>query len=196
MSSRRRSGRTGLRRAVEWGGAWFYGSNLGLSPFLVDADVASVWVRWPTGSADPLNDGFINEEDTLIRIVTNWNVNSDNGGAQALDPNNAYFGLIAWDAIDPIQYDGVITQGVVPHPANHSYDWVYRWNAPGLFQNTAGLITSGASDLTISSKAMRKMPPGRGLLAVFGVIDELGATNFWSWSWDVRFAAKTEMRHR
>jgi len=175
------------RRAVDWWGGWFYGNaiNFGSSD---GETVANFWFVWPRGVEDPDNDNFSAEpDDTLVRLITNFNVSTDNLGEQVNQAGIVYFGIHAWDAVEPLDFG--LTTGIFPNPRDQGHDWVWRATVPFILENTVGLVDN--SDLMKQSKAMRKLAKNTGLVGLISWENSnLNHAEQLYWSWDVRCAIK------
>lgn len=160
----------------------------------------SLWARWPSGENDSSasEPGPMPVDETLVRYIGNISCAWVGAAATFEAPIDVCFGLIAFDGGNyPDYYD--LTAHVEgsstvapPNPLLEADDdWIIR--VPFLFttDSTYGSVTA---DTFLNSKAMRKLPPGRGILAViaFGtVLNPTVATPTISWYWDGRLACKS-----
>jgi len=185
----RRARSSAKRRSMDWYHANFYGYNIQFgSPG--SRDVAVRWAIWPTGNGDdPDNPGTPIEPDvTLVKTIASFNIGTDNGSAQAKDPGFGAVGLIAWDAIDPVD-NVVVPSTEIPDPLDGTHDWLWRVCFTTLYQNNTGTFVN--TDLASQSKAMRKLPKNTGVLACVsweqpGTSDDL----FVTWAFDWRMLVK------
>jgi len=190
MSFRRRRVVAGHKRQVQWGGAYFLGSEVQFIPVGPNepSDVVNFWFRWPTGNPDPLNNDDTPPECTLIKTMSAPVIRTDNTSTQANDQIIIFAGLISWDAIEPLDFG--VTAGVFPNPADASFDWIWRTTFLLQQQNTVISASTGGTESTYISKAMRKLPPGTGVVGLLSMVNFSGVTLRVSWSWDVRYAVK------
>jgi len=158
---RRRSVRSSARRAVNWQGGWIT-SN---SPQVFNhGDVAVFWSYWPAGQPDfTFDPPFVNEPDqTVIRTLVKFNL-IDN--TPAVPSGFWTFGITPFDAVNPESYDVVhVGPGIVPDPFYPGEDWMIRiqYASPTFDSDFLGHFQTVESD--VQSRAMRKLPPGTGLL--------------------------------
>jgi len=198
---KRSSGRSGAkRRKAFWGSNTFVGQNIDLTI----GDVASDWAKWPSGLFDPDktnaqgSEQIVPNDETWTRAVVQSTTQVPVQGAlpQTL-PMQVVVGLIAWDAAnqaDALGLDSVVTNiaspGSAPSPTLRAdLDWIIR--IP--FQYIADNLFSFAADATfLNSRAMRKLPPGTGVLWCVSALQplDLGATTTINWSLDVRYLIK------
>lgn len=176
---------------MKWGGGWFYGSDVNINPDVPTPAVANFWFRWPSSIPDPDNQDDSPEEDTWIKCLSTLIVAQTTGGASQSNPLIVCAGLIAWDAIDPIDFG--LTTGIFPPPTEHNWDWIWRSVSPSLVTNTGqGQPTSLGNETSFVSKAMRKLPPSTGVVGLLTFQSANLENLLVSWSWDVRFAVKVE----
>jgi len=176
------------RRAVDWWGGWFFGNaiNFGSSD---GETVANFWFVWPRGVEDPDSDNFSAEpDDTLVRTLSGFNLATDNLSEQVNSAGIVYFGLHAWDAVEPLDFG--LTTGVFPNPRDQGHDWIWRCVVPIVVENNINVGGPG-NDITGQSKAMRKLPKSTGIVGLISwensdINDAMQLT----WSWDVRCAIK------
>jgi len=158
----------GKRRKFEWNwaGLFFQGT-------LQTDDMLATWARVPASVVDNANSSgipyVIPDDSTLIRTKCVITFSTDNGGAQVNAPWIASAGLIAWDGTS----DDTLDIGVLPSPYwDKDFDWVWHMSGPYTQQNQIAQ-NGGTSDGSITSKAMRKLSAGTGLLFVFTLSDPL-----------------------
>jgi len=197
FSGRRSSGRK-ARRSY-WLGASLQAVAVPMQPGSLGAgsptfgDVVTAWSAWPSDTEN--YEGDIQAADrTVVRTIINAQIKSPQRiGPTANDTLQACLGLIAWDHPDPVQLDGIqLGAGVVPDPVlQPDADWLIR--LPFCFAQFNQL--QGPGDATfLVSRAMRKLPPMTGILAIFswatGAPSSLGQEDWW-FVWDVRHAMKS-----
>lgn len=186
-------------RKTRWTGFLWQGDSIALEARQGTSSWVSFWAKWP---GDGLNDdGFPEPSDeTLVRYVGNVVCGL---GLSALVPGlippvDACFGLIAFDGGQyPEYYDNnayqELSSGVAPpHPiVNADDDWIIRLP----MQFVVNGSYQGPADATfLNSQAKRKLPPGTGILAVFGVQNVTTPNEQvynYSFSWDGRLAVRT-----
>jgi len=198
---RRRSFRRGSSsrksRKTYWNGFVFAGHDVVLRPTFGHGDVATAWAKWPSGTPD-FSDGEIDNEgaqtpsdETLVRTLLQCAVNLPEALPTPLICT-AVVGLITWDRRLPAELENVVTNNVVPNPAEEwSADWIIR--APFAFVEP-NLPLFSLTDLFQVSRAMRKLPPLTGILACVAIGNPLGAIEdevTINWCVDGRFALKS-----
>lgn len=188
------------RRKVYWTGSNFVGQ----AQDLTIGDVASAWAKWPSGLFDPkiLNPQGSTQitpnDETWTRAVVQSTTQVPVQGAlpQTL-PMEVVVGLIAWDAANQADAESLelaITNigdaGSAPSPTlRGDLDWIIR--IP--FCYIADNLFSFAADATfLNSRAMRKLPPGTGVLWCIAALQplDLEASTRINWSLDVRALIK------
>jgi len=191
----RRSGRSSSRKTY-WAGSQWVGNEV---TFADDASSASFWARWPSNFNDPhtVANSVTPSDETLVRTILNMQMlTNDDIISFVTAPKIMTFGLIAFDGgQSPDFYDAVsFAQGASvgpPLPASQpGEDWIIR--LPMIFQQ-ANSFQGPVATQFIESKAMRKLPPGTGLLGVLeysDVLGVLGETN-WSFGFDIRMAFRS-----
>jgi len=193
FSGRRRSG---LRRSLRWTGALYQADNITLDAEIGQAQWASAWVRWPSGKVDPRDDQLTPSDETLVRSIQQITV-AWLGILSFTPPVSICCGLIAFDGGQyPEFYEASIFQEGASFvaPPNPSFapqeDWIIR--APFQFVSDGSFATMN-SERFIESRAMRKLPPNTGVLAVLAVdnLTASPATVTLTWSWDVRVCMKS-----
>lgn len=156
----RRSAPSNWRRGFDWDG-WLSGP-IELNP----GDFYAQWLRFPSDGVDPTQPtiGAIGAK-TLVntRLFFTFTINPSDVAGEA---NRLMMGVITFDWADPTTMPNFAQ---APDPFVGSYDWII-WNPTG---STAGFVgefftltTSAQDDGCLQSKAMRKLPPGRGVLFV------------------------------
>jgi len=179
---KRRGSRSSARKTHwTWQGQRTSGIELQTADeFSQPPEYVSVWMRWPSGFTDPQTDHPMPSDETLVRTIQNVIIGVNLGSliTGAIPTLHACWGLIAHDAgHDPTSYDGIVWNttdiGAPPHPIlDADMDWVHR--VPAMF--VADKTFQGpAVESFVQSRAMRKLPPGTGILGVFGGIT-IGAT--------------------
>jgi len=161
MMRRRFIKRGGPKRKYAWGGA-----RLGGTTDLLAETVGAFWIRAPAGALDNTFDPpqLVEPDNTLIRIRAVITFATNNGGSQLTQAANWAFGIIAWDGLT----DNPADVGLLPHPSiDQSLDWVHRYAAPLVQDNTAVVDNASTVD-AYQSKAQRKLSNGTGLLFVYG----------------------------
>lgn len=135
----------------------------------------SAWMRWPSGFVDPRNDHLMPSDETLVRTIQNViiGVNPASLLPGYIPAMQACWGLIAFDGgRNPESFNNAVWNRTddfaPPHPhADANEDWILR--VPSIFIQDASFQGPG-EDIFIQSRAMRKLPPGTGILGVFGAI--------------------------
>lgn len=162
-----------------------------------DYDWLSVWLRFPSGYEDLGASSPMGSDETLVRTISALTVAWTGAAATFETPMNACFGIIAFDGgkkpefYDLATFDNQASFVAPPHPiVNASDDWILRIPFQFLSDSTYGSVQA---ETFIQSRAMRKLPPGTGILGVFGALNLLGAatTPTWNFSWDVRMALRS-----
>jgi len=198
-SVRRRSRHSnrGKSRKVHWEGHLFQGTEGFGTDLAGNYTWASSWARWPSDFIAPEDDTFPTPSDeTVIRTITQFECSTSTNARV-----NVVFGLIAFDGgREPGFYEAALfdTSSLVapPNPAtDFGEDWLIRIpnNFTGLQTGAQSLYSWAQPESFIQSRAMRKMPPGTGLLAVIGAINVLGESTVLSLTWgaDTRVALKS-----
>lgn len=198
---RRMSRRSGPKRKVYW-----VGQQEGLSGISLIASTpaggyglcVSWWTVWPSDRLDPVRGDVMASDRTLAKTILNCHLGNDLGSlipSLADPPVEWCLGLIAYDGgFDPSFYEQAswtgATPGAPPHPCLQSDDdWIIR--LPFMFL-VNGQEQGPAVETFIISKAMRKLPPGVGVLAVLGgfSIDAGGVTSTIDACFDFRHLLK------
>lgn len=158
---------------------------------------ATFWTVWPSDRVDPLRNDNTAADRTLVRTILNaqFGVNLGTVIPAPIDPAVWCLGLIAFDGgFDPSFYDQAswngATPGAPPHPVlNIDDDWIIR--LPFCFTSD-GQYQGPAIEPFMMSRAMRKLPPGWGVLGVVGgwCNDPNGATHTLSMMADFRHHLK------
>lgn len=202
MSFRRKtrgSSRKSARKSY-WAGAAFYGQDVELFSGPDTNDIASAWVKYPSGQVDsvstaggvsPVQPRMIASDETLVRTIVSSNVTLRlQGLLQAHMSVDVVMGLIAWDSNDPTELDGVVGLEAPSPIANPQADWIIR--LPFVYTVDNFSLAAQASEF-ITSRAMRKLPPNTGLLACIALenIFDQENTFFIDWSFDFRFLLKS-----
>jgi len=165
------------------------------------SDFLSAWAVWPAGEIDPLTETVMPIDETLVRVIDNFTCIWHGVAPTAETPIELTFGLIAFDGGSaPEAYEQILFSeldfgsiGCPPHPVLEADDdWIIR--LPFLFVADA-TIQQPAAGPFIESKAMRKLPPGKGILAVVSATALSAAPSVpaptFSWMSDVRLALKS-----
>lgn len=158
----------------------------------------SFWAKWPAGKADPLSDRLEPSDETLVRSLLRSSLTWDPGVA---DVYQACLGLIAFDGGEfPDFYEnGIFTSNTSfvapPHPLVEGFDdWIIR--QPYFNTNFTGFSFTNPSledSKWTESRAMRKLPPDTGILAVLGVTNVLSLAPViqLNWAMDCRLAVRS-----
>lgn len=169
--ARRRSGRTGgARRKVRWTSS-FLGTT---EPFALNqGDKLVGWLKWPAGHVDTR---FVDlpiepSDETLVRTIV-WPYLTVNGPPEQVLLFT--WGIIAWDSNDPSALDGVLLSSVqleAPDPAFGGDDWIWYYTQAVASPSGAdfGVMQNPGAETYVTSRAMRKLPPSTGLLAVISM---------------------------
>lgn len=195
MAFRRRSRRSarGAKRRLTWYSAGFAGKDVELSSgagsdAFNGADVGCTWCKWPSGElAETLGSGVsvvTPSEETLERTLVGSNVTFELDGAlQSTEPATFWFGIIAWDSMDPTHEDLAILQWPeIPHPGDGSLDWIFR--IPFTFTKD-NFQLAATTPIWTESRAKRKLPRATGLLMCVGVTDYINAQSSFNFSWQI-----------
>lgn len=194
MRHRRRVGHKGSRRKMHWetGSQWSE----------VEADVSNAtinisWAKWPSATIDDSSDvvpfDYLTQKDeTLIRTHFSGFCYVD---APSLEARTVVlgFGLVAWDSVNPEnEHKQNYPAGLYPSPiSDGALDWVHRKIVSGKVEGAVGFSTDlvatsmDMSDLSLQSRAMRKLPPGTGLLMCLELqmprdsIETTGTLTYW-----------------
>jgi len=166
----------------------------------------SFWAKWPaslssggtlTSQQVPSNEPV---DETLVRTILDVSIHLDPAGsAGTITPVNSVFGLIPFDGGEyPDFYDFATFQDGVsavaaPHPIiNGDDDWIIRDTWPMLLSDS--VYTLPGTDLYNQSRSKRKLPAGRGILAVFAPLEVRGSspqTHGFNIGFDIRMAVRT-----
>lgn len=198
---RRRSRRSSSSkvRKTHWEGGLFQG-NLQFQTDLAGAYTwVSFWARWPSDFIEPSDATFpMPSDETLVRSIVQIAM-----GTTADSIVNFVYGLIAFDGgRTPDFYEtATFVQGSAlvspPNPAvDYSEDWIIR-QPIGLI----GLLGEATAEYSfpmqaptfVESRAMRKLPPGTGILGVLGGINVLSSEPVvpLRWTVDQRMAIRS-----
>lgn len=196
MGFRRRSSRrrTSSGRKTYWA---FAQPQLLETTFNSPRQCYTGWASYPSGHVDPVTSRLIPSDETAVRVIMNSQLLYNTDALEFVtSPVLATIGLIAYDGgTNPSYYDGTLfsptSAGAPPFPnLNAGDDWIIR--QPMIFQ--AGNSYQGpVATQFIESKAMRKLPPGRGILWCLEVTDPnslLGSMTFSGGS-DIRIAMRS-----
>jgi len=209
---RRKSRGTGRKaRRIRWVDAsWQFRVNLE-ADLGTGVEWASFWAKWPASMAalsrsiPPGEEEIATNEpvdETLVRTISYLQslVTNPGTGGVPNEPVNFCFGLIPFDGGEyPSFFDfAVFQEGVSlvapPHPIFQADDdWIIR-NPIVLASELQVLDTGDGSELNIQSRAMRKLPAGKGILAVIGVVSLLTAASqvvTFDGGGDIRMAVKS-----
>lgn len=159
---------------------------------------ASFWARYPSGEVDPLSEQITPSDETLVRYIGQLVVAWDAISTSFESPVSIVAGLIAFDGgTYPEFYENSLFQegtSLVAPPSpvlEADDDWIIRipmqFPADGSYQGPGDRIF-------IESRAMRKLPPGTGILAVihpYTVLEPTVELPTLNWSWDGRLLVKS-----
>jgi len=207
---RRSRGRSSskTRRRVSWNGVWANG----------DVDLGSqgndqqylIWTKWPAGLVETTSETGIERsgliqpiEETVVKtkVLLSAVVTPDTG----FSPHTATlcFGITAIENQVPAIFDNVVQTGGGPGGPNFNPDPAFDLGEDWLYRLTYGLnFGSGSGSFFASigpnyreqweSRAMRKLRPGMGLLAVMSMKASLPDQSYVvSFSLDVRHLFKS-----
>lgn len=195
MRRRRHHGGRKSARRVRWLGShvWFESEAF---PHLT---IATWWLKQPGDTVNLFlaTEGSEPSDETLIRTLW-WPVVSVNNSSVLTGTGFLTFGVIAFDSEDPVLFQAQIFAGGssdTPDPYYSSTDWILRKqyifpgaSAPGL----STVIFYPTTDFDMQSRAMRKCPPGTGILGVLSWHSpNLGQTATLSAGVDGRIALKS-----
>jgi len=197
---RSRTRRSGKSRKAYWGASQFVGQDIDLGV----ADVASFWVKFPSGLFDPQrlspqgSEQLVASDETWTRLVCSSSCKVPVQGALPEDlPLLVTIGLIAWDAASQAaalslesQITNIADPNAAPSPGlRGDLDWIIRIPFPVLTDNSVAF----AADATfLNSRAMRKLPPSTGVLCCVSAVQPLdvNATTTINWTTDWRYLLK------
>lgn len=168
------------RRRSNWNSAFFQVQDVTL---VNNGEMVTGWWKWPAGLRNEGGSSLTEQEitpvdETLVRTIVGANVTLNLAGLlQAPRSVTIAFGLICWDAspVSAGDLDGVIASpGTVPDPSREGgAEWIIRLP----FTYTRDNFSLGnQAESFIVSRAMRKLPPRTGILAVLGAFDGLGSS--------------------
>jgi len=194
-SRRSHRGSSRKTRKTYWNAAAMVGQEIEL----FQGDVATSWVKWPSGLFDaqvvsPEGSQVITPNDeTWIRSITSSTVSLRLQGAlpETL-PCQVNIGFITWDAPNSAvaaDYDNQVV-GNAPSPTlDGSADWIQI--IPFVFTHDA-VQEIAQAETFIVSRAMRKLPPMTGVLACVSALQLLDgeASTTIDWSFFCRYALK------
>lgn len=199
-SSRRRTGRSS--RKTRWNQGVWQGLNIvfaaGSQAIGSPYSWVSFWAKWPAGHDDPVSNHLEPSDETLVRSLMRTSLTWQAGTP---DIYEACFGLIAFDGGDfPDFYEqGSYVSNVSlvapPNPiVDADDDWIIR--QPYFNTSFTGFSFTNPSleDATwTESRAMRKLPPDTGILAVLAVTNVLSLAPVISLNWaaDFRLAIRS-----
>jgi len=204
MKGRRpRARNNASRRKLRWHPSQFAGDSVVFQAQPGASEWVSFWAKYPASEFDP--DALAQDEpsvepsdETLVRTLNQATVGWEGAVPGFESPTTVAFGLIAFDGGQyPKNYDlGIFQEGVSlfapPSPILEADDdWIIR--LPFTFV-ADGQIQNLGDQLYIQSRAMRKLPPGRGVLAVIHPYTILAAASSpvtLTWMWDMRLLCKT-----
>lgn len=203
MRGRRSSRRGSSRKARKsyWTGAVFAGQNVTLTNAVQPGEVATMWVKWPSGTTSFLTGEVdsgqfvVPNDETLVRTIMSSNMTLDlQGVIQSSYPVCVTVGLLTWESRTPADIDLVVNPpGLIPNPAlDVGADWIIRQP----FTFTRDNFSEGTiAELFITSRAMRKLPPLTGVLACVGIAAPIFSSEDQNlkidWSVDVRQLMKS-----
>lgn len=136
-------------------------------------------------------------DETLVRTIVAWQFSVEDIAI----PLDFCFGALAFDggAIPGFYELGSFANGssavAPPHPfVDGDDDWIIR--VPGQFVSRSGFpqFVTSSTELFEESRAMRKLPPGTGVLGVLGFINVTNTTSVIAhvdWSIDCRMALRS-----
>lgn len=185
----RSAGRGRSARKTRWAVQNFAISDTLSTNVGVDAEWLSFWVKWPASMSSssvrtiPPSEEVLpsNEpvDETWVNLIATWHalcLVPGVAGAPAVPVMNYCMGLIPFDGGEyPSFYDFAnFTEGASnvapPHPILQADDdWIIRW----AWAVTAEVTIAEQLGTTefVRSKAMRKLPAGRGVLAVIAAVN-------------------------
>jgi len=164
MRKFRRFQTTGRRRKIRWESTTFTDA---VSLTGITFDVFGVWIRLPSGVYDVIDDDYLEENETLIRLLPKFHaiVRGDNAV-----PGNVEVaqGIIAW----PSLYDDDTIPAEIPSPLNGEFPWIWREVTNSLpLESSANtgwprlsVMNSGQSRIETDVRAQRKLPSRTGIL--------------------------------
>lgn len=208
---RRHSRRSGSRsaRKLRWVQSQYcdsLGMNTDTTVATADHSWVSGWLKWPgdrlfgTTELGGATATLVEPSDeTLVKTIISVIASVGAGDLVPLVLTNPIFvviGLIAFDGgADPDFFNGgIFDQSVIMAPPNPATDgdddWIIRIPIP--FVSTGQFATTTAESYIVS-RAMRKLPPGKGVLAVIAPSDPNGqaGTSVIGWGIDARMAIKS-----
>lgn len=169
MRRRRSRGRrsSGSRRKIEWIGSHVWITHQGFA----HGDMATWWLKWPAGHVDDRGavNFFESVDDTLVRLM--WTPYLFVDTPSTPEVHFWTFGAIAFDAEDADSLEGNIFNAsalIAPDPYFAADDWILR----KVYIDCVSSETGGndgffpTMDWDMQSRAMRKLPPNRGVLGV------------------------------
>lgn len=189
-------------RKTRWVGGVFQGSNI---PFAAGSPAigspytwVSFWAKWPAGEVDPQSQRVEPSDETLVRTLVRSQI-----GVLVTDGNilDIVVGLIAFDGGDfPNFYEAApfTSNSALVAPPNPIIDadddWIIR--QPYHSVSATGLPFQPPSleeRVWTESRAMRKLPPNTGVLAVVAVTNVLALVPIVSLNWniDMRLAVRS-----
>jgi len=156
------------RRKIDWQSATI-GTSSGL--VMSNGDCIGTWLYYPAELPDfDFTPPVVNPPNqTLVRTVVNTHAFIDEVDTIGMVIS---FGICVYENADAAALldFGPLGPGIVPDPFYaSSNDWLYTWNRT---QATAGVNFSWFNDMNeqgVTSRAMRKLPTGSGLLGIWSV---------------------------
>jgi len=184
----RRAG--GKKRKTYWRGLQFAAQDANIDGALT----ASAWASWPAGYRDPQSDELMPNDETWSRCLVGGIIEFQAASPplSLLGPHEAVFGLIAWDTIHGEDFDSVIGFDA-PNPCfSPGLDWIMR--IPFTYSRDGTQLVI-AADKWIESRAMRKLPPGTGVLACVGhrdiLVEPSESQGTFTFQFDVRYLLRS-----
>jgi len=198
MRSRRSVSRRGPKRPSTWRTFLVQTNALELQYREGESEWFSFWALWPAGEKDPVDDEVRPVDETLIRYVGNAQVQWAAVVPAPTEPVSLVLGLIAFDGgTYPEFYEAAtFLEGTSlvapPNPILEADDdWIIRM--PYQFTNDGQIQNTGDTTF-LQSRAMRKLPPGTGILCVGAALSTVGpapgSTMTLYSSWDGRLLCK------
>lgn len=193
-SSRHRSSRSS--RKTYWSGALWQGNSVSWQSNVAGGKSwFSFWSVWPSDRVEPDIGELTAADVTLVRSIISVKLDFEDDMST---PVNGVMGLIAFDGGElPGFYElGSFNAGSLVAPPNPALlpedDWIIRipLSTEGHAEDTGGL---NVDRLWAESRAMRKLPPGVGVLAVLGFANVLASEEVGhsSWNFDARHALRS-----
>jgi len=150
---------------MQWGRSYAFSEGFDLSMTANSHGLSTAWLKVPAGVANTTGDVDIVEPDdwTLVRSLAHYAFYIPGLSTGAVGV--AGFGVIVWEGVDDTQPNPL----EVPWPSiDGDADWIGRWIQPlALGPGSSAYISqAGASQLSVESKAQRKLSARQGILLV------------------------------